>query len=151
MILNLLLFYNTLSRNQRQFLIGMVAVLFLMLSEIKTMQQATQEVRTAQKNYVARRIKCNQYQQQIRYGKHPIRATNKQINTTPLPTEIEWVGILAKGTQYWAFLKQADQTIIGLSLNEHLPDSPWQIVALTKKQIVLEHNTTHTQWIKDFA
>jgi hypothetical protein len=148
MFLNFLLYYNTFSRKQRYFLIGIITVFFVILSETKIMQQSIKDARAAQKNYVAQCLRCKQYQQQMRHAIPPAR---KPINVTPTPAEWEWVGILAIGAQYWAFLKQADQTIIGLSLNQHVPGSPWQIIALTKNQIVLEHRTTHTQWIKDFT
>lgn len=68
---------------------------------------------------------------------------NNAPSNTVTPPEIEWLGILAQGTQYWAFLKQPDQTLLGLTLNEYLPTTHWKIIALKPTQIILENDLSH--------
>jgi len=68
---------------------------------------------------------------------------NNASSNDAVAPEVEWLGILTKGAQYWAFLKQADQTLLGLTTNEYIPNSHWKIIALKPRQIILENDLSH--------
>lgn len=78
-------------------------------------------------------------------------ALTKHTSSALAPGEMEWLGLLQKNTHYWVFLKQADQTILGLTKNEYIPTTHWQIHTLTAKQMVLENSDSHEYFTRDFA
>jgi phenylalanyl-tRNA synthetase alpha subunit len=73
---------------------------------------------------------------------------NRLKENTIIAPNTAWVGILAKDKQSWVFLKQADQTLLGLTTNEYLPNTHWKIRAVKPTHIILENDFSHTQTVQ---
>src|SRR3989338_7864947 len=102
-----------------------------------------------QKNVQQRKAVQNQHKATFLSNTDPFSAVQSPMSVSAITMrETQWVGVLQRGTQWFAFLKLPEGKIIGLSVGESFSQSTWKIISITANEVVLQDQRGEQRVVK---